>query len=615
MFEENRELPFFLEEHLIFLRKSRSDNPSETVEETLARHERILQELAVKLTGKKIPEKNIYREVVSGGEELEQRPEFLKALKRLEKGNIKGVLVVDPQRLSRSGMYGAGDIINAFLYTDTLICTPTKTYDLNDKFDKKFIEMELLQGADYLEYSKQILARGRMAALKEGKFIGSEPPYGYDKKKLVNDKGYKLGKNKEEAKIVKMIYEMYIDDCIGTITIANELNRLNIKPRHCEYWQPDYIRTILTNPTYYGMLVWQKRKKLKVLEDGKVKNRLKVNKDPLLFKGLHDPIIQKEKFDLVQERLRSHHSNKTPRTAELKNPLAGLIKCGKCDTAIVMKKPTGSKNLIERRTHHLDKEMLNAYLRRKKDESGLSLTEIANLLNMEKSQVEGWFAKSLNRVHYSKTFANRWFQLKELLNITSKRYDRAITSFELSRLGNIIECRNARCNNVSSYHALVEQDILNDIKAKLSRYKTFIDDYEEVIIKDKTTNEEVLKRVQNDIEKLNKRLKNARIFYELEDYTREEYLEAKNEITKELEILEKRLEELKKDEQKEKLIKYKKAVPMFAKALEEYNTLTITEKNEMLKSLIEVIYYTKEIRGSKGDNKKDQFKLDIHYLI
>ena len=49
-------------EIIIYLRKSRAER-NETVEEVLARHEKILQDYAIQTFGQKIPEENIYREV------------------------------------------------------------------------------------------------------------------------------------------------------------------------------------------------------------------------------------------------------------------------------------------------------------------------------------------------------------------------------------------------------------------------------------------------------------------------------------------------------------------------------------------------------------------------
>ena len=180
--------------YLIYLRKSRADGEYETVEDVLAKHYRILQDYAVSKLGGAIPEKYIYREVVSG-ETIQDRPEMKKILDRIQAEDITGVLVVDPQRLSRGDLSDCGTIIRAFRYTDTLIVTPQKTYDLAEKFDRKFFEMELMRGNDYLEYIKEIMNRGRLASVNEGNFIGSVPPFGYDKVKV--GKAYTLTPNAE----------------------------------------------------------------------------------------------------------------------------------------------------------------------------------------------------------------------------------------------------------------------------------------------------------------------------------------------------------------------------------------------------------------------------------
>ena len=67
------------EAYIIYLRKSRADNQDESVEEILAKHEEMLQELAERELGGRIPEHCIFREVVSG-ETIEERPEMGKVL-------------------------------------------------------------------------------------------------------------------------------------------------------------------------------------------------------------------------------------------------------------------------------------------------------------------------------------------------------------------------------------------------------------------------------------------------------------------------------------------------------------------------------------------------------
>ena len=48
---------------IMYLRKSRQDDPNETVEEVLAKHEALLQEWAERELGYRISEEYIYREV------------------------------------------------------------------------------------------------------------------------------------------------------------------------------------------------------------------------------------------------------------------------------------------------------------------------------------------------------------------------------------------------------------------------------------------------------------------------------------------------------------------------------------------------------------------------
>ena len=71
------------EEILIYLRKSRTDDPTLDVEEILSRHETILDEYAERTWGKKIPEEQKIRELVSG-ETIDSRPGLLGILKVIE---------------------------------------------------------------------------------------------------------------------------------------------------------------------------------------------------------------------------------------------------------------------------------------------------------------------------------------------------------------------------------------------------------------------------------------------------------------------------------------------------------------------------------------------------
>ena len=309
--------------YLVYLRKSRADGEHETVEDVLAKHYKMIQDYAAAKLGGAIPEDLIYREVVSG-ETIQDRPEMKKVLDRIQAENITGVLVIEPQRLSRGDLSDCGTVIRAFRYTETLIITPTKTYDLSDKFDRKFFEMELMRGNDYLEYVKEIMNRGRIASVSEGNYIGSVSPYGYDK--IKDGKSFTLAPN-SEADTVRLIFKLWTVDGIGTTTIANRLNALHIKPRKSELWSPASIRDMLRNPVYIGKIRWNRRKRVKKYEDGAlVSSRPNAKQeDRILVDGKHEALISEEVFNAAQERFGS--LPKVKAKSGLANPFAGILHC------------------------------------------------------------------------------------------------------------------------------------------------------------------------------------------------------------------------------------------------------------------------------------------------
>lgn len=323
-----------VENYIMYLRKSRADDPNETVEEVLSKHETILQNFSISKFGERIPDKNIYREVVSG-ETIEDRPMVKEVLKLIENDNILGVLVVEPQRLTRGDLIDCGTIINAFKYSSTLIITPTKTFDLSFSgdginYDEKILKMELSNGSEYLDYTKMIMNRGRLLSIEKGNYISSVPPYGYDK--TVIDKNHTLKINEIEAEGVKLIYSMYLDGN-GYLKIASKLNELGYKPRKSKEWSSSVIKDILGNETYTGKVIWNYRKEVKMMKDGKMERVRPRHKDYIVREGKHPAIISDEMYNKVQERMGNNPRVKKDR--QMINPLSGLLYCKKCGRAII----------------------------------------------------------------------------------------------------------------------------------------------------------------------------------------------------------------------------------------------------------------------------------------
>lgn len=346
-----KELGLKPDEIFVYLRKSRSDDPLLSVEEVLSKHEAILDEWAINNIGAVVPEENKFREVVSG-ETIEARPEVQKVLKLIESPKVKAILTVEVQRLSRGDLEDAGRLIKILRYTNTLVITPTKIYNLNDEYDRDAFERELKRGNEYLEYQKKIMNRGRLLSVQQGHYIGSISPYGYDKTIVLDGKKkcHTLRINEAEAPIVQMIYDMYVTEDMGRTNIANRLNSLGIKPRKSPLWTQSNIKDILENPHYVGKVKWNYRKIVKNIEDGEVViSRPKNNMDDImLFDAIHPRIISDELFEAAQEKSGKNHRAKA--TTKLRNPLSGLIYC-QCGRAMSYR--TYTKDGVERSSARL----------------------------------------------------------------------------------------------------------------------------------------------------------------------------------------------------------------------------------------------------------------------
>lgn len=322
---------FYNYETLGYGRKSRTDDPLLSVEEVLEKHDKIIEEYAEKYLGGPIPEENKYREVGSA-ESLDSRPEILRLLKAIESPAIKAVAVVEVQRLSRGDLEDAGRLIKTLRYTNTYVITPMKTYDLRDEYDRDAFERELKRGNEYLEYFKKIQARGKLASVKEGNYVGSVAPYGFDR--ITRQEGKKtihtLIERKDQADVVRMVFNWYCNEDIGVTAICRRLEELGIKTKTGnKYWKPHSIFSMLENVHYIGCVRWNWRKTIKIIEDQEIKKlRPKAKIDEyLIFEGKHDGIISEELFNTAAKIKGKRH--RTKRDLTLKNPFSGIIYC-KC---------------------------------------------------------------------------------------------------------------------------------------------------------------------------------------------------------------------------------------------------------------------------------------------
>lgn len=285
----------------IYLRKSREDE--ELKEETLARHEKMLLDYCVRNSLNIV---KIYKEVVSG-ESIANRPEMQRLLDDVTSGLYYGVVCVEIERLSRGNQLDQCEILDVFKSSNTRIYTLNKIYDLSkEEIDEEYFEFALFMSRREYKAITRRMQRGRLQATKEGYYIGNNLPYGFDKER--QDKGFVLVPNPVEADIVRFIFNQYVNG-VGTNTIANQLNDKGIKTKNNSFWINTRIMAILKNKIYIGLI---HSTKLDIWVDGK-----------------HDGIIEPSIFEQAQQI----HAIKAPKVRKndrVKNPFAGLVKCGCC---------------------------------------------------------------------------------------------------------------------------------------------------------------------------------------------------------------------------------------------------------------------------------------------
>ena len=287
----------------LYLRKSRED---ESLEETLARHERMLVDFCKRNNLMII---DTFKEVVSG-ESLEARPQALKMLDNVASGMYDGVVVVELERLSRGNQIDQVEILETFKHSGTLIYTLNKVYDLasDNEFDEEFFEFGLFMSRREYKVIKRRLLRGRLQSQKEGYYIGSTLPYGFSKVRDI--RGFVLIPN-DETPYIELIFNKYVYDGYAIADIRRYLDENGVRPPMDDRWNNLTIKRILSNRLYLGYI------------------RQNTRAETVYIKGKHSAVIDERTFDLAQEKL-AIKSVKNKKSAPITNPLASLVKCAYC---------------------------------------------------------------------------------------------------------------------------------------------------------------------------------------------------------------------------------------------------------------------------------------------
>ena len=337
-----------MDKYAIYLRKSRKDLDLEAMGEgeTLARHRTALLELAEK-QGLYI--ERIYEEMVSG-ESIAARPQVQQLLEDVWNGEYKGVLVMEVERLARGNTKDQGKVQEAFAASKTLIVTPSKTYDPTNEFDEEYFEFGLFMSRREYKTIRRRMERGLLAAIKEGNYVGSLPPYGYDIIRI-NKKERTLKLN-EQSKYVAMMFDWFVNDHMSAGQIAKRLTGMGVPTQTGKSeWNRATVKDILQNNLYTGMIRWNRRKTSKEYDEGKVKQKKRrlTPDDYLVVPGKHPAIVDREVFDKAQTLWKGCVPVRANTTVV--NPFARLVYCQRCGKAIGYNSYAHKQNTSARMVH------------------------------------------------------------------------------------------------------------------------------------------------------------------------------------------------------------------------------------------------------------------------
>ena len=136
--------------------------------------------------------------------------------------------------------------------------------------------------------------------------------------------------NEEGAKIVRLIFDKFVNENKGTHVIARELREARITTKtNMKEWSNTVILRIIRNEKYCGDLVQKKTFTPDYLSHDKKYNR--GEEEFVIIKNHHEPIISREMFKqanaildsrAISQESKAKHSNRYA--------FSGKIKCGRC---------------------------------------------------------------------------------------------------------------------------------------------------------------------------------------------------------------------------------------------------------------------------------------------
>lgn len=275
-----------------------------------------------------IPVLGVYADYAVSGMK-DTRPQYEAMMTALREGRADTVVIYDQSRMFRL-MTAWFDFrrelaamgVNVISVTQPLIGGDLRNPAnfMNEGVTALFNQMWVLQ-------TRQKVVEKMRHMAKTGQHTGGKPPLGYriEEGRLVIDEG--------EAPTVRRIFAEYAAGH-SYKQIIDGLNRDGLRTKRGNPFGTNSLHDLLHNEKYIGVLTYGKALHR---EDGSRNTHAKAGTDVIRIEDAHAPIVSREIFDRVQERMSGNQRDRGGRPSTKRDyPLRGKVFCGECGSPMVV---------------------------------------------------------------------------------------------------------------------------------------------------------------------------------------------------------------------------------------------------------------------------------------
>ncbi len=428
------------------------------------------------------------------GTSVTKRESFLRMVKDAKLGKFDFIVTKEISRFSRS-------TLDSIKYTQDLLACGVGVLFQSDNINTLLPDSELRLtimssiAQDEVRKLSERVKFGMKRAIENGVVLGNNKIWGYNKEngKLVIDE--------EQAKIVRIIFELYAIDNYGIRAIARELTQRGYKNTQGNPFTFTTIKNILVNPKYKGYYCGKKTQKY----DYRTEQRKMFSEEEwVMFKAEEDvpPIVSEELWDkansvLAKRSKEMQGENKVSYNNKYK--YSGKIQCGE-DNSIYQRRlyryPSGDKEYWKCRfslekgkdicssptvyTSELDEIVRSCYDRIVTNKSEIihNLIKIYSAL-AEKSNIKNDIAKCKVKINEILKRKDKLLDLSVAEKISDDEFESRNRQFneEISELKMEIENFEKQENIQAEFNIGIEK-----LRAVIAKELDFQDGFEDTII-------------------------------------------------------------------------------------------------------------------------------------